>query len=287
MKKLVTTILGLSISTALFCQSNEMIAPFFENGKWGFINQHKEIIIEPTYEEAYPSISDRLRIKTNGKYGYVDHSGTMVIKAKYESAKDFKHGIAKVNHRGKEIYINSEGKINKQSLALCGTHYHCHTPRLSKNIEIIQEEDKFGIIHDRIKRDSSIATYVPDTIPAIFDSIFPITHQLMGLVKDSMISFSHEGSYLGGKEYVLKNLNFIYQDIKQFQCNLCGEGKNEYIGIKQNNLWGYMRIYLEPIAHIHPKYHSISSLAEGFALVEYELGKFGYIDSKGNEYFIR
>lgn len=121
----------------------------------------------------------------------------------------------------------------------------------------------------------------------MFDSIFPITHQLMGFQKDSLIAFSHEGSFTIGKEYILNNLNFVYQDIIQFDCNICSDGKNEFIGVKQNNLWGYLRIDMEPKYHIEPKYLSINSLAEGFALVEYEIGKFGYIDSKGTEYFIR
>jgi len=42
-----------------------------------------------------------------------------------------------------------------------------------------------------------------------------------------------------------------------------------------------------PLDHITPKYLNISSLAKGYALVEYDHGKFGYIDSYGNEYFIR
>lgn len=286
MKK-ICTLLIVCISSTVFCQSDELIVPFFNNGKWGFMNKAKEIIVCPKYEEAYPSFSNRLRIKINGKYGYIDQTGKITIKPKYEVAEDFKHGIAKVEHKGKVTYINYDGKKNKQSIALCGTHKNCHHPKLSSKIKIIEEDQKLGIIHDRIIRTNNKTSYTPDTIQPMFDAIFPITHQLMGLKMDSLIAFSHEGSYLTGKDYILENLDFVYQAIKQFDCDLCSDGKNEYIGIKKDNLWGFMRIYIEPIEHIIPKYFSINSLVEGFALVEFEIGKFGYIDSKGTEYFIR
>lgn len=136
-------------------------------------------------------------------------------------------------------------------------------------------------------RETNQVKYLPDTISPMFDSIVPISHQLMYFVKDSLIAFSHKGSYLAGAEYIMENLKFEYEQVQLFNCSLCNVGKNEFIGVKKEGLWGYMRIYIDPEEHIEPKYLSINSLAEGFALVEYEIEKFGYIDFNGNEYFIR
>ena len=135
-------------------------------------------------------------------------------------------------------------------------------------------------------RETNQVKYLPDTISPMFDSIVPISHQLMYFVKDSLIAFSHKGSYLAGAEYIMENLKFEYEQVQLFNCSLCNVGKNEFIGVKKEGLWGYMRIYIDPEEHIEPKYLSINTLAERFALVEYEIEKFEYIDINGNEYFI-
>lgn len=139
MKKIITIFL-ICLCSKAFCQSNELIIPFLEDGKWGFMNEAKEIIVSPIYEEAYPSLSNRFRIKIKGKYGYIDKSGEIVIKPKYENAEDFnRHGVAKVERKGKVKYIVYSGKKYKQNFALCGAHGNCHHPFLSSRVQIIEE----------------------------------------------------------------------------------------------------------------------------------------------------
>ena len=283
----ILAILFLTNCLNLFSQSNEIIVPFFNNGKWGFMNEKKDIIVCPVYEEAFPSYSNRLRIKMGGKYGYIDQNGKVVVKPKFIEADNFEHGIAKVNLKGTSYYINSKGKKNKVQIPLCGTHKNCFHPKLNDRIKVVEKDGKLGIVHDRMTREDGLSAYLPDTIPPMFDSIVAVSHQLMYLVKDSLIAFSHEGSYYAGADYIVDNLNFEYEQIELFNCRICREGKNEFIGIKKNGLWGYMRVSIKLMKHIMPKYLRIESLASGFALVEYEAGKFGYIDRNGNEYFIR
>jgi len=287
--KILLFLASCSISTLSFCQKMEYrIIPFEEDGLWGYMNHKKEVVIEPKYEEAYPSTSDRYRIKTKGKYGHIDRNGKMVIKAKYDEASDFIYSVAKVTRKNKSENIKRDGKRNDRSIELCGTH-DCAQPRMSDEIEIIERDRKLGMVHDKIFRDeNNCAYYQPDTIHPIFDSIVPISHQLMYLIKDSLISFSHEANYLGGLDYVLDNTKFEFEEIELFDCFLCGEGIDELIGVKKNGLWGYAKLnYYIPEIFIEPKYLSIESLADGFAFVEFEKEKFGYIDQQGNEYFIR
>lgn len=269
-------------------QSNELIVPFHSNGKWGYMNKKKEIVVFPKYEEAYPSYSNRYRIKLNGKYGYLNSQGELVIRPKFDRANDFKYGLASVFRNEKNYSIKPNGRKNKVGIAVCETHGSCVTPILNRNVKIIKDNGKFGFIHDKYsKNELKSKNYLPDTLQPIFDSIIPITHQLMYLVKDSLISFSHEGSYFGGVECITRELNFQYEDIKLFDCALCKEGKSKIIGVKKNGLWGYMKIELDIVSHIEFKYLNIKSLSSGFALVEYSNNKFGYIDANGNEYFNR
>lgn len=283
MMKTFYTVLLIIISVSLFAQNTEMIVPFYNNGKWGFMNKNKDIIVCPQYEEAYPSYSDRYRVKKNGKYGYIDKIGKIVIKAKYDEASDFESGIAQVQRRGKTKYIRKDGKENKTFIGRCGNH-PCLRARPSKSIEIIKQGNKYGIINNKL---SNAIVVKKDTIIPMFDTIVPVTSQLMYVVKDSLFSFIHQGSFWSGADYVVQKLNFEYEDIKVFNCNLCSTGYNEVIGVKKNGLWGYVKIYDKDEKFIEPKYISINSLANGFSLVEYESEKIGYIDYSGNEYFIR
>ena len=283
MPRLLYILIFILINTSLRSQNTEMIVPFYNNGKWGFMNKNKDIIVCPKYEEAYPSTSDRYRVKTKGKYGFIDDSGNMVIKAKYDEAEDFEYGIAEVKRRGKTKHIRKDGNINKTLFGRCGNH-PCVRPRINSSLEIIKQDGKYGIVNKKLE--STLRKKI-DTIPAIFDSIVPVTHQLLYLVKDSLASFLHQGSFWSGADRVMQKLNFEFEDIRLFNCNLCSAGFSEVVGIKKNGFWGYRKIYDRDEKHIEPKYLSIHSLAKGFALVEYEKEKFGYIDYLGNEYFIR
>ncbi|KAA3631847.1 MAG: WG repeat-containing protein [Bacteroidetes bacterium] len=271
----------------LNAQSGDLIVPFSNNGQWGFMNQAKEIVICPQFDEAYPPFNGLARFKHNDKYGFVNMQGEIQIKARFDHADDFRYGVARVFKGQKKSYIKTNGRKNKVSIGVCGTHYSCVYPMINRSA-IIEENGKLGIVFDKIVRDENHhLKHVPDTIPPMFDSIIPISHQLMYIVKDSLISFAFEGRFSGGSKHVLENLSFDFEEIKLFNCIMCQTGKNEYIGFKQNGLWGYKRIYNMPKDFIPAKYYSISSLAKGFALVEYEKGRFGYIDKNGSEYFFR
>ena len=287
-KKINISILILFLSVKLIAQ--EKIVPFYNNGKWGLMNSKKEIIVCPKFEEAYPPYGSNLcRVKIKGKYGFLNFEGKYAIKPKYDSANDFEYGISKVTRRGKSFAIRPNGKKHEGIIGICGTH-PCMIPSLRKSVNIYEVDSKIGFTHKRINKiHSSTNETKVDSIPAVFDEIVPVTHQLMYLVKDSMIAFLHEGSIMMDSKYVMENLSFVYEDLELFSCYMCKEGYLELIGFKRNGFWGFgnYNIGNELTEKIEAKYLQIESLAKGYAIVEYEMGKFGYIDYQGNEYFIR
>ncbi len=277
MSRFLCSLIFLLISTSLMSQSSEMIVPFYNNGKWGFMNKNKDIIVCPKYEEAFPSTSGRYRVKLKGKYGYIDTNGKMVIKAKYDEAEDFNFLFADVKRKGKSYNIDIHGRKNQKVFGRCGTHY-CTRPRISRNLEIVNGRGKYGFIHNKI---------MSDTIKPMFDTIVPLSYQLMYLEKDNLKAISHEGTYWSNIDSVIQNLKFEYEEVKLFRCDFCGQGTDDVFGVKKNGFWGFIKEKHYNDDFISPKYYSIESLADGFALVEYEIGKYGYIDQQGNEYFIR
>lgn len=86
-------------------------------------------------------------------------------------------------------------------------------------------------------------------------------------------------------------LKFDFDDIKMFKCAsnyYSGEMSYEpIIGYKQGNLWGYIDTQVGSRILTEPKYLTISSLANRYALVEFSTHRFGYIDDSGKEYFGR
>lgn len=69
-------------------------------GKWGFIDEKGNIIVEPKYSCVMP-FSEGLAAVTNGSmfegpYGFIDKTGTMVIQPKFSFVQHFSEGLAAV-----------------------------------------------------------------------------------------------------------------------------------------------------------------------------------------------
>jgi hypothetical protein len=113
-----------------------------ENGKYGFINDEGEVVIEAQYFEAEDFYNGFSRVKFNDKlvpldsmgrlllkhlfnhvslfeehlacaklvslWGYIDERGTLVIDVQFEDAKDFSENLAAVRTAGRYGYINKE-----------------------------------------------------------------------------------------------------------------------------------------------------------------------------------
>jgi len=92
-------------------------------------------------------------------------------------------------------------------------------------------------------------------------------------------------------EAMLAQIDFRFDELKFFPYSTRypdPRGNHELVGYKSNGLWGYMRIYFPYDIITPPIYYSISSLASNYiGLVEFKPGRFGYIDTKGKEYFER
>ena len=265
-------------ATVLHAQSVEVIVPFYDAGKWGFMNKNKEIVVRPEFQEAYPPSAGLCRVKQDGKYGFIGIDGKIRIRTKYDRAEDFVNGVAMVSRKGKTTYIKPNGKKNTISFGTCGKHF-CLTPSFAETITIYEVGKKKGIYR---KRSSAV-----DTLPPKFDSIMPITHQLMYLIKEGKGDFLHEGSFGRGLPYFKEAIDLKYDDLKLFNCDFCREGYRTTFGVKVKGLWGFMEGQIIPEWHIEPRYLSVEGFDNGFALVEFETGRFGYIDDQGNEYFFR
>ena len=80
--------------------------------KIGFVDDHGQFKISPTFDDALPFSNGMAAVKTNDKWGFVDMAGHLVIQPKFSNAYYFREGvgIAQLEDAG-DVLIDKAGKI--------------------------------------------------------------------------------------------------------------------------------------------------------------------------------
>ncbi len=101
------------------------IAAVMDESGWYYISKSGEFVIRPKiYDNGPDYFSDGLsRYVEDGKYGYFDESGKIVIEATYEFAWPFKDGKAEV---GEECQFIKDGE---HTLVECDARYYIDKPK--------------------------------------------------------------------------------------------------------------------------------------------------------------
>lgn len=74
-------------------------------GLWGYVSVDGQIIIEPTYEQAYGFSEGMAAVKLNGKWGFINSEGIIVVPCEYDEVEaSFENGKGKLVKDG-EIYV--------------------------------------------------------------------------------------------------------------------------------------------------------------------------------------
>lgn len=110
--------LYVSILLCLISFSSEASA---EGKKWGFVDLNGEVVIEPSFDYAYPYKNDMARIfvgnvglfgPTEGKFGFINRKGIVIIEPKFDYCEDFnKYGQAVASMNGKYGIIDLSGNV--------------------------------------------------------------------------------------------------------------------------------------------------------------------------------
>ena len=81
------------------------------NGKWGFANSVKEIVIPCEYDEVLGFSGGFAAVRNDGKWGFVNAKGETLKPCKYEAVQDFSEGLAVIKMYGKWGVINAKGDV--------------------------------------------------------------------------------------------------------------------------------------------------------------------------------
>ena len=272
---------------ACYCQY-DWIFPFYEDGMYGYTNSSGDTVVKAIFQEASPTLGKLGIVKVKGRYGYINNEGKIVIKPKFDSATPFDRGVSYAKKKKKTYGFHSNGERVTHSIAVCGMAY-CYEPNQDEKSILSDSLEKKGVVYQRYDLHSK--TFMADTLTPEFDSIFPIGRQVLGIRQEKKIAILFVNAGMESPQSIKDGMKFDFDDIKLFKCAMDihpGEpGYEPIIGYKQGNLWGYIDVLAGIKILTKPKYLTISSLGNKYALVEFSPQRFGYIDDSGMEYFER
>lgn len=89
--------------------TEKSLIKFCRKGKWGYKDWKGNVIVPPSYEEAFGFFEERACVEKDGKLGYIDRENNLVIDYKYDCAMSFSEGLASVTVGEKSGYIDADG----------------------------------------------------------------------------------------------------------------------------------------------------------------------------------
>lgn len=88
----------------------DSIVKFCRKGKWGYKDWKGNVLIQPTFDEAFQFSEGLACVEKNEKLGYINAKGEWVIECQYDCATSFSEGLASVTLGEKSGYIDTQGE---------------------------------------------------------------------------------------------------------------------------------------------------------------------------------
>ncbi|REJ80887.1 MAG: WG repeat-containing protein [Bacteroidetes bacterium] len=85
--------------------------PFRENGKWGYMNELGELMIQSQYDEVNLFSEGLASVSKDGKFGYINKSGQTIIPFQFNDAERFQNNTAIVRTGDKYGMISRSGEF--------------------------------------------------------------------------------------------------------------------------------------------------------------------------------
>lgn len=291
-RTLITTLLA-AVLVAVNCFTQPIAIPYRAeatlfpvgvDGKWGYADEHGDIQIELRFSDARLFHYGLAAARQDGGYGYINELGEWQIEPRYDSAGHFYYSCAEVVEQDEKFYINRYGKkMDYADCELSRLIWGCnvHFPPVSPGQYSVRRGDKYALTYKQTR----------DTTAFLYDGVRPFNRDYILVEKDGRVGFHY--IYVPrdhiGELYFANALHFPYEEIVvryRIQAGGVPDGDIRYAAVKKNGRWGLLKTGTILKEVVEPQYLSMErNLEENFILVEYEEGKFGYIDQEGREYF--
>ena len=97
-KFIISIAVALLSSTTLTAQ--DLIPDKNEKGKWGYVNDMGQVVINYKYDSADFFTDGRAKVGKDGKFGFINSDGKEIIKMKYNTIDKINDNIYKVSAGG-------------------------------------------------------------------------------------------------------------------------------------------------------------------------------------------
>lgn len=143
------SLMAMCMTTAMMAQlpklkplsdkdASSVLMPMQKDGKWGYANEKRSMIIKPVFEAAMPFKSKKALVRVGGKWGLIDNYSRFVVPPKYEEIGDFSGDIAFVKLNGKYGVMDSDYNI------IIPCQMDDIQSALSNDFYIIRRDGKYG-----------------------------------------------------------------------------------------------------------------------------------------------
>lgn len=195
--------------------------PICIDNKWGYINTNGEMIIEPSFKDAYPFHENLAVVQIENKYGYIDDNGYLKIPTVFDYADGFNSGLAPVRVGDFYGYINKTGALNIP---------------LNYQLAYIFED---GFAQIRRKGRAYLINNRGALLIEVIDSYIRVDKDIVALISN-------------GKTRLI-NLNNLEEFMYFDNLNQIGKGSNGWIPYIRNNKIGIVGRYGQaPVYELYP-----------------------------------
>lgn len=230
-------------------ESPETLHPVLLNGKWGFINNSGNMVIEPDYDEARDFSYGFAAVRQGTTWGYVsEETKTLVIPTTLSVAGDFSGGLAPAQLLGEKYgFINTSGEFTISA-------QYDFASAFSENLAAVRSDGLWG--------------YVSSSGEVSIE-----------------LTFSDAQSFSEGVAAVETFEGWVYIDqtgneiIKpDFQISAAGEFSEGLAPVQTSEGWGYINKMGDPV--ITPGYNQAGIFSQGLAWVLND-NYIGFINQSG------
>lgn len=230
-------------------------------GRYGYISQEGELMIDFQYEDADDFIDGLAVVKRNGKYGMIDIKNNIIIECRYDKLEAFADGLANAQFEGKYGMIDRSGRAVIDFLYDNRIYFSKYSNILTNEYAEVSINGRYGLIDKTGKV----------LIECKYEKDFEVVYNGLILAK------------LNGK-YGLLDVNgnaisdFAFDSISRFT-----DDGTAFINVK--NLFGMINekgeVVIEPI-YDWIRWIEANSWEDRLQLIQSSTGCSGIADTKGN-----
>ena len=253
---------------------SEGLADVKINGKWGYINKRRKVVIPCKYDRTCSFNEGLACVNADEKWGYIDKTGREIVPCQYKDANDFSDGLARVwRENGACVYIDKKGE---ERFSYVYDDFEDYPLKFWEGIALVFLDDKCGYID----------TTGREITPCKYDNVFLECH--FGGTENSINEIDacqfHEGLALVCLNGLYGYIDKAGEEVIPCKYNDACYFSNGLARVETNGKWKYIdKTGKEAI----PKPEKENEVVrednhEKFTYVSRN-GKWGYIDNTGKE----